>query len=159
MAQQHKHSFSYTVFEHIAELPLPDQQLIEAAQKAAQNAYAPYSRFCVGAAVRLANNEIVVGNNQENASYPAGCCAERVALFQASACYPNTPVLQIAITAHSDVHDTSNPITPCGICRQTLAEYANRQPQPIVVLLCGGNGQVIRVENALDLLPLSFSLK
>jgi len=131
------------------------KNLIKKAQEATQRAYAPYSNFHVGAAALLANGEIITGNNQENASYPAGICAERTALSYANAQYPNVPVIAIAIAAYNNGSFTSDICSPCGICRQYLVEVENKSDQPMKVIMCSNN-EVYEVASAKDLLPLSF---
>lgn len=138
------------------ELPLNYQQLIEKAKEQTIYAYAPYSKFQVGAAVLLANNEIIGGNNQENAAYPSGLCAERVALFYANSQYPQTAVKAIAIAAYTNGQFLEKPISPCGACRQVLLETENRFNQDIEILLFGTN-EVFLIRKATDLLPLCFS--
>src|SRR5436190_18229438 len=120
-----------SVFEIINELPTEVQSLMEQAVGVRKNAYAPYSKFRVGAAILLDNGKIVVGSNQENAAYPSGLCAERVAIFQAGAIYPDAKIEKLALTAASDVNVTSTPIPPCGACRQSIAEYELKQDYPI----------------------------
>jgi len=134
-----------------------DRQLEERALEVAQKAYAPYSRFHVGAAVLLANGEIVTGSNQENAAYPAGCCAERTAMFYANAQYPNTAPVTIAIAARraSEEGFLTVPISPCGICRQALIEAETRYRQPIRVLLYGED-VIYELEKVSSLLPFQF---
>lgn len=100
------------------------------AQQARENAYAPYSRFRVGTALQLASGEIVLGSNQENAAYPSGLCAERVAVFSAGANFPNQTITSLAITVRSENHEISEAIAPCGACRQSLAEYEQKQKAP-----------------------------
>lgn len=139
------------------ELPQEYQNLVAEAKKQTQNAYAPYSQFQVGAAVLLNNGMIITGNNQENAAYPSGLCAERVALFAANSQHLNTPVKAIAIAAYTDNKFTSNPITPCGGCRQVLQEAENRFQQDIEILLYGEK-EVLLIKNAASLLPLAFKL-
>ncbi|HSZ32077.1 MAG TPA: cytidine deaminase, partial [Puia sp.] len=107
-----------------------DADLLEAARKATGDAYAPYSNFRVGAAVRLINGKILSGSNQENASFPVGICAERVVLSAASATYPGVAIVSMAVTYVNETDDANKPISPCGICRQTLAEYQLRFNQP-----------------------------
>lgn len=143
------------IYCSLAELSEEEKELILQARSAAKAAYAPYSRFCVGAALLLDNGKIVLGNNQENVSYPTGLCAERVALFAAHARYPEAKPLQLAIAAFQNGKDVENPITPCGACRQVLAESEQRYRQAIKLLLSGGS-QVIKIESASALLPLSF---
>ena len=122
----------------IDELPTDLKELREYARLAVGRAYAPYSRFKVGAAVRLANGEIITGNNQENVAYPAGLCAERVALFYANARYPDVPVSDLFVIAESgNTGITEKPVTPCGSCRQVLQETEMRYKKEIRVTLCG----------------------
>ncbi len=138
----------------ISELSDKERQLAEQAYMAAERAYAPYSQFHVGAAVLLENGEIISGNNQENAAYPSGLCAERVALFYAGAQYPNIPVSTLAIIALKD-GEIREHISPCGSCRQVLLETEQRYQRPIRILLCGRD-EVLALKGATSLLPLSF---
>ena len=133
-----------------------DKKLIELAKEATKKAYAPYSEFAVGAALLLSNGEIIIGNNQENAAYPSGLCAERTAIFFANANYPEEGVETIAVAAYYKGDFTPEVITPCGACRQVLLEYENKYKKPMRVLLYGGKGEVYELESAKDLLPLSF---
>ncbi|NNJ87986.1 MAG: cytidine deaminase [Eudoraea sp.] len=149
-------SFQLSIFESLAELPKAEQELINHALKARENAYAPYSDFKVGAAILLENNQVVIGSNQENASYPSGLCAERVAVFQAGAKYPGIPILKIAIVASSDKTPNRKPAAPCGNCRQSIFEYENRQEKPIELLLMGGEGPIYKCHSVKDILPLAF---
>ena len=139
------------------ELSGEEQQLLEAAKEATQGSYAPYSQFFVGAALRLQNDSIVIGNNQENASYPCGLCAERTALFAANSQYPNLMVSAIAIAARNADGFLKTPITPCGSCRQVMLEVEHRQNAPMKIYLYGENG-VYRINSSADLVPLQFSL-
>ena len=132
-----------------------EKNLIEAAKKATFDAYAPYSCFKVGAAVLLNNGEIITGNNQENAAYPSGLCAERTAMFFANANFPHEKVLMLAIAAQNKGEFVNEVVSPCGACRQVLLETENRFGVPMKILLCGGN-HVYVVDSAKDLLPLSF---
>lgn len=157
MINQKKISFDITVYDSLNELKNDDQNLISAAVKARQKAYAPYSSFNVGASVLLENGEIIEGNNQENASYPSGLCAERVAVFYAGAKYPGMKIKAIAITAASLNHEVSEPAAPCGNCRQAISEYEFRQQEPIRILLMGETGNVIECNSLADLLPLGFN--
>jgi len=135
-----------------------EKKLIDAAKSATKNAYAPYSRFRVGAAVLLENGGIISGNNQENAAYPSGLCAERTALFFANATYPDQKVEAIAIAAWHNGQFTREAITPCGACRQVLLEAENRFHSPMKVLMYSEEG--IYVASAIkDMLPLSFGDK
>lgn len=146
-------------FEEYAEgeqLPSTDLSLMHEARQAVNNSYAPYSEFRVGAAVLLENGLVVKGSNQENASYPLGICAERVALFHANAAYPDLKVIAIAITATAQHFVTKTPITPCGACRQVMAEVENRQNHPMRIIMNGQQGVTQIVNGIENLLPLSF---
>lgn len=147
---------TYISYNSNDELSDSDKELLLEAEKATKNAYAPYSGFCVGAALRLADNSIIKGNNQENVAYPSGLCAERVALFYASANFPNLLVKAIAIAANTDKFEIKEPITPCGSCRQVMAEIEKNQKQNMRVILKGENGKVYVIESAKELLPLMF---
>ncbi len=131
------------------------KKLIDKAKSATQNAYAPYSGFHVGAAALLANGEIATGNNQENAAYPSGLCAERVTLFAANSQHPDVAVEAIAIAAFHDGDFTDTPCCPCGGCRQVIVEVENRFDRPIKVIMYG-KSKIYEVESIKDLLPLSF---
>ena len=140
----------------IEELTSADSALILKAKKATERAYAPYSQFKVGAAVLLANGEIITGNNQENAAYPSGLCAERVALFYAQARYPDIAIRCLVIAAVGDIPATTF-ITPCGACRQVMVECEKRGKNPMRILLCSET-EVLEIDTAADLLPLKFDL-
>lgn len=146
----------YTVFDNLSELSKEDKTLMEQAIKARKNAYAPYSNFSVGAAVLLENNEIILGNNQENAAYPSGLCAERVAIYAAGSNYPNVNILKIAISASSSLKEVSEPVAPCGACRQSIAEYEIKQETPISIFFMGETGKILKTNSIKDLLPLGF---
>jgi cytidine deaminase len=154
---------SITLEQHIKvcktadELPKAYQELLEVAHKATSHAYAPYSKFNVGAAVLLNNGQIVIGSNQENASYPVGVCAERVAITAASAQYPGVKVKAVAISAKAKRGKTDNPVAPCGICRQTILEYELLHSQNIELILQGETGDIYWIPSAKTLLPLFFS--
>src|SRR3970040_2328597 len=113
----------FAAYNAVNELPNDIQNLMEQAIATRKKAYAPYSKFRVGVAILLDNGKIVLGSNQENAAYPSGLCAERVAIFQAGAVYPEAKIIRMAITAASDTNTTAAPIPPCGACRQSIAEY------------------------------------
>jgi len=147
------------VFSDHTKLPLVEADLLKIAHEAAKHAYAPYSHFKVGAAVLLQNGHIISGNNQENAVYPSGMCAERVALFYAAAQFPKTPIVKIAITAIGHEKEVNQPVPPCGSCRQTLLEYEIKFSKPIEIIMAGEKGEVYIAKSATDLLPLSFSNK
>ncbi|WP_300434297.1 cytidine deaminase [Christiangramia sp.] len=144
------------VYESIDEISHDIQDLMKKAVEVRENAYAPYSRFKVGAAILLENGEVVVGSNQENASYPSGLCAERTAVYAAGAQHPNIRILKIAITARSLKHKVVSPVPPCGACRQALAEYEVKQEEPIELYFMGETGKVVKAESIKDLLPLAF---
>lgn len=157
MAQKKELRFEITVYNDMSELGTEDQALMFQAVAARQHAYAPYSNFRVGSAVVLENGEVVIGNNQENASYPSGLCAERVAIFQAGAKFPNVKLKTMAITATSDNYEVTSPAAPCGNCRQAMYEYEFKQKQPIRLLLMGETGSVIECYSVNDILPLGFN--
>jgi cytidine deaminase len=142
----------YTVYD--ADLPASDAALLDAARSATSLAYAPYSRFHVGAAARMVSGVIIKGANQENASFPAGICAERTVLSAAATQFPGEPISALAI---SYVPAAAVPITPCGICRQSIAEFQARTHQPIRLILGGATGPVWVFEDAAALLPLTFT--
>lgn len=146
----------YVVYESEQELDTKDAELLRHAHEAAKNSYAPYSKFHVGAAVRLANNVIVKGNNIENAAYPSGLCAERVALFNAQAQYPNVPVEAIALTAESEHSKVNEPIPPCGACRQVMVETEQRSKQPMRIICQGNTGAVMVFDGVETLMPFIF---
>lgn len=139
------------------ELSSADRQLVDEARKATQRSYAPYSRFSVGAAVRLVDGTVVTGNNQENAAYPSGLCAERTVLFWANAQYPQVAVDALAIAACNDAGELDVPITPCGACRQVILEVERRFGRKIRLILYGTNRCYIVEEGMEALLPLCFS--
>ncbi|HKM93010.1 MAG TPA: cytidine deaminase [Prolixibacteraceae bacterium] len=151
----HKIEISYTEIESIDELSNEDAYLVAKSREVANNAWAPYSNFLVGAAVELSNGKIITGNNQENAAYPSGLCAERVALFAANANYPNSKVKTIAISAFNKNGHVAEPVKPCGSCRQALLEAEIRFDHPIRLILDGKN-RIIIVDGIKNLLPLSF---
>lgn len=137
------------------ELTENDRILVESAKKATDGSYAPYSKFRVGAAARLANGVIFSGSNQENAAYPSGLCAERTTLFAANAQYPDQPVLELAIAARKGNRFLPGPISPCGACRQVISGVEERFCTPIRILLYGTQGTHV-VEGISALLPLRF---
>lgn len=155
--EEHEISITYTELESIEELDAVDRNLLLRAIGACDNAYAPYSSFKVGAALLLENGEIVCGSNQENAAYPSGLCAERVAMFAASAEYPGVAFTAIAITAKAKGFVINYPVSPCGACRQVMAEYENTGKKPLRVILKGESGKIIIIKNSTNLLPLAFS--
>lgn len=149
-------TLQYTIVSAETELDGADQQLVTAAKAARSRAYAPYSRFQVGAALRLENGQIVEGNNQENIAYPSGLCAERVALFYAGANYPGVAIETICIVVQGDLIAPENAVSPCGSCRQVMLESEARQSKPIRVLLVQNDGQIFILNACKDLLPFGF---
>ncbi|UAY51180.1 cytidine deaminase [Ferruginibacter albus] len=148
--------FSFDVHSSDKELNAADNALLNEARKVTKNAYAPYSNFHVGAVAKLSNGETVVGTNQENASYPVGICAERVLLSSIASRYPGQSVDTIAISYDNKNGKSNEPVSPCGICRQSLLEYEERTKHPIRLILSGLTGEVIVLEKASQLLPLAF---
>lgn len=151
------HPFSYLRYDHIDSLDPKDHALLQQARTATSLAYAPYSKFQVGAALQLSNGIIVSGANQENASFPAGICAERVALSAVSSQYPGCKIEAIAVSYDNKTGESGHPVSPCGICRQSLAEWEQRQSFPIKIILGGLTGEIYIIESASLLLPLAFS--
>lgn len=145
----------FILYDSIEELDTPIKNLMHKAIEARENAYAPYSRFKVGAAVLLNNGKIIIGSNQENAAYPSGLCAERVAIYQASAQFPKEEILAIAISGSANI-PTPHPVSPCGACRQSMAEYEVLQKRPIPIYFMGSEGVVVLSESVKNLLPLLF---
>lgn len=146
----------YTVFDNLDEMDLQDAELMRRAHEATRSAYAPYSKFNVGAAVRLANGEIVTGNNIENAAYPSGLCAERVAMFSAMAKYPGVAFEALAVTAHSQTKVIAEPVAPCGACRQVMVEVEQLSKRPLRVMCQGQEGPIMVFEGIESLMPFIF---
>ena len=146
---------AYTEYASLEELSAEDKVLAESAIEAVGSAYAPYSNFHVGAAVRFNDGEIVKGSNQENAAYPSGICAERTALFYASASRPGAPINCIAIAAAQNGELIHNPVTPCGACRQVMIQYQLKSGNPMDVILIGAN-RIWKFANVESLLPFIF---
>jgi cytidine deaminase len=145
----------YQELQGINELSEEMTELVWEARRISDKAWSPYSGFCVGAAVRLINGVLITGNNQENAAYPSGLCAERTALFYANANYPDVPVEAIAISAHNARGLVREPVKPCGSCRQVLLETETRFNHPIKIILDGQKSLYV-FEGIDTLLPLSF---
>jgi cytidine deaminase len=156
MIRQDYH-FEFEVYDSIDELTEEDAWLLDEARETTQKAYAPYSKFKVGAAAKLVNGEVVHGSNQENASYPVGICAERVLISAASSLYPKVAIETLAISYNNTNGESNQPITPCGLCRQSLKEYETRTGHPIRLILGGMHGKIYVIPNADFLLPLSFT--
>mgnify|MGYP000297360967 CR=1 FL=1 len=144
------------LYDSIDELSDIDRNLMEAAIEATNTSYAPYSKFKVGAALLMEDDSIIIGSNQENAAYPSGMCAERVAIWKAGSDFPNKKIKMIAITAISSNKSVDKPVGPCGACRQTLLEYEINQDEPMEVLFMGEVGKVVKAESITSLLPFSF---
>ena len=155
--KEKKFEFNYQVYENISELPEEHQWLLNEAREVTANAYAPYSKFQVGAVARMANGEIVAGSNQENASFPVGLCAERVLLASVSSIFPKIPIDTIAISYRSEHQKSDHPISPCGICRQSLQEFESRVGHPVQLIMGGMEGPVYVIDSATRLLPLAFT--
>ena len=146
---------AYQEYDSTAQLNPSDRELAEAAIEATAGSYAPYSKFNVGAAVRLDSGLIIKGSNQENAAYPSGICAERTAMFYASSTYPENAITSIAIAAGQDGVLCDIPVSPCGACRQVMAQYQLKGGQHMSILLVGGS-RIWKFEKVDDLLPLIF---
>lgn len=145
------------VYDDLSELSEDVRSLMQAAVEARNVAYAPYSEFHVGAAILLANGQIIKGNNQENASYPSGLCAERTAIYYAGANFPGVEIVEIAISAKAKNKETIEPIPPCGACRQAIAEYEVKQNSPIALYFMGEKGKIVKSDSLENLLPLLFT--
>ena len=146
---------AYQEYEHIEQLDTQDRQLAQAAIEAIAGSYAPYSNFNVGAAVLLDDGQVVKGANQENAAYPSGLCAERTALFFAGANMPDKAVVAIAVAAGQNGELCSRPVTPCGACRQVMAQYQLKGGKPMTIILVGKD-RIWRFGKVEDILPFIF---
>jgi len=150
-------NFTYELYDAVDDLDPKDAILLNAARAVTKDAYAPYSHFRVGAAAILENGAFVSGTNQENASFPAGICAERVLMSAASSLYPGVPIDTMAISYDNENGPSNTPISPCGICRQSLQEYQQRTGSPIRLILSGQQGKVYIIPESQALLPLAFT--
>ena len=150
-------TISYQEYSSFDDLDTIDQDLCKEAIKAMATSHSPYSEFRVGAAVKLESGKIVYGSNQENAAYPSGLCAERVALFTIGSTYPDEKIISIAITAHTNNFQITEPVTSCGACLQVMAEYEKKQSYPIEVLFYCQNGSIIKTKGIKSLLPFAFA--
>ncbi|GAA0890382.1 cytidine deaminase [Fulvivirga kasyanovii] len=148
---------NYTIYNDESELDEEDLKLIESARKACETSYSPYSGFQVGAALLLENNEVISGSNQENSSYPAGLCAERVALFQAGAGHSQHKIRKIAVTAKKAANEKYIPVTPCGSCRQVMLEYEVKQSSAIEVIMQIADNKWVKTFSTEVLLPFCFN--
>ena len=146
---------AYLEYESLDQLDSQDRKLAESAIAAIATSYAPYSQFNVGAAVMFEDGEIIKGSNQENAAYPSGTCAERTALFYAGAAHPEKAITKIAIAAGQKGVLVSEPVTPCGACRQVMAQYQLKSGIPMRILLVGAR-KIWEFAKVEDLLPLMF---
>jgi len=153
-----KIEIEYQELDSWKDLSFEDHVLVEKANQIMDNAYAPYSKFKVGASLRLTNNEIITGSNQENIAYPSGLCAERVALFYAGANYPNESIETLCIIAKGDLVPVETILSPCGSCRQVMIESEKRQDKEYRIILVSQNGKTLIFNSALDLLPLAFGV-
>ncbi len=151
-----KFEFEYEILEDNGGLSNDDQELLEAAKKATKTAFAPYSNFHVGAAARLSNGQIVIGSNQESASFPVGICAERTLLNSVGSQFPELSITAMAISYQPLNKDSIEPISPCGMCRQSLLDYENRYGAHIKIILSGMSGKVMVIPTAANLLPFGF---
>jgi cytidine deaminase len=152
-----KISIKYKEFNHWQELNEADIELVEKAFEISTNAYAPYSKFKVGASLRMQDQSVILGSNQENIAYPSGLCAERVALFYAGANFPDLKIRKICVIAKGDLIPIENWVSPCGSCRQVMAESQNRQKEPIEIILVSQNNRVLVFQSVTDLLPFVFN--
>ena len=155
--KEQKFEFEYEVYNDSSELNHEDADLLTRARAVTKHAYAPYSKFFVGAAAKLNNDQIVSGTNQENASYPVGICAERVLLGNAATLYPGVSIDTMAISYDSMEVKSDHPISPCGMCRQALLEYETRTNKPIRLILAGQEGKIFIVKTVSFLLPFAFT--
>jgi len=147
---------SAIVFNDISELSSEDKMLMDKAIEARKKAYAPYSKFNVGCALLLENNQIILGNNQESAAYPSGMCAERVAIWKAGSDFPGVKIKKLVISASSSITKVDRPVGPCGACRQTLSEYEINQKTPMEIIFMGEEGKIVKTASLISLLPFSF---
>lgn len=147
---------AFKVYSSLDELDIKMKDLMTRAIEIRKKAYAPYSKFRVGAAVLLESGEIVTGSNQENAAYPSGLCAERTAFFYAGANFPNEKIIAVAISACSDLKVTDSAIPPCGSCRQSMFEYEVKQDSSIKIFCMGGAGEIIESDSVGNILPFHF---
>jgi cytidine deaminase, homotetrameric len=144
-------------FDSIEDLDNESKYLVHKAKDAAHHAYAPYSKFHVGAALILTDGTLITGSNQENASYPLCMCAERVALYSATSHHPDKVIVKMAVVAHKKNHKELIPATSCGACRQVMVEFEQRQEKPIEVIMLGPDNRWIKCSSSAALLPFNFS--
>ena len=151
-----KFEFEFEYFEQMDSLSEADNTLLNAARNATKTAFAPYSNFKVGAAALLSNGQIIIGSNQESASYPVGICAERTLLNSIGSQFSSEIILAMAISYDTDKAACNEPISPCGMCRQSLLDFENRYQSPIKIILAGKTGPIMVVGAAKNLLPFGF---
>jgi len=156
---KHTHTVNYEIIDHYSALSQTEQELIVRAYEAAENAYAPYSRFRVGAGLLLEDETVILGNNQENIAYPSGLCAERVALFYAGANYSEKAIRTLVVVAKGALVDTDDCISPCGSCRQVMAQSEYRQKTSIRLILVAQSGRTFIFDKASDLLVFPFGME
>lgn len=156
MVKKEQISIEYTTYSNYSELNQDDIDLIEEAKSNLSNAYAPYSNFQVSALVQMKNKQVFLGTNQENVAYPSGLCAERVAIFYAKSILPKEKISSIVIVSKGNFIDVNQVISPCGSCRQVIAEYENNQNEPIRFLLVASSGKTIEINSIENLLPFCF---
>lgn len=149
----------FTIYSHIEDLDSESKYLVHKAKEATQHAYAPYSKFQVGAALILEDGTVITGTNQENASYPLCMCAERVALYAAASQYPDQKIVKLAVAAHKKNHKELAHATCCGACRQVMLEFEQRQKKRIEVIMLGSDEKWIKCNSAASLMPFSFMLE
>jgi cytidine deaminase len=157
--KENKFEFQYQLYDDLSELNEKDAELLKKARSVTSEAYAPYSNFHVGAIAMLTNGETITGTNQENASFPVGICAERSLLVTAASLFPGQPIDTIAVSYHNKNNNTesNHPISPCGMCRQSLQEYEVRVKKPIRLILGGQTGKIIIINSVSQLLPFAFN--
>ncbi len=152
-----KFEFEYEELDHLEALGADDLALLKAAFQAVDTAFAPYSKFKVGAAARLSNGQIILGSNQESASYPVGICAERTLLNSIGSQYPNETIQAMAISYIPNGVESDHPLSPCGMCRQSLLDYEIRYKSPIKLILAGKIGKVMLIPSASNMIPFGFT--
>lgn len=152
----HEIKIAFDEYDSLNELDTADHELCIEATNALKNSHSPYSKFRVGAALRLQSGRIIYGSNQENVAYPSGLCAERVALFYWGANHPDDPVEAMAVTAQTDEFELIRPVTSCGSCLQVLAEVEKKQKQPVKIILFVGQGPAWVIKGIENQLPFLF---
>jgi len=152
----HEIKINFKEYSSLQELSKPDHKLCLEAVKAMETSHSPYSKFRVGAALRLQSGKIIYGSNQENVAYPSGLCAERVAMFHCGAYYPDDPIEAMAVTARSDEFEILQPVASCGACLQVMAEYEKKQNKPIKIILFCSNGLARVMSSVENFLPFLF---